>query len=289
MRISNEQEYNDCADGGARINFDYGPWRLVDASDIKNNNHYFLLSFLEEDKPKNYFKLSSDEAFQLLAAWNLQYRMEEPDAWNEVMHMVFDEVITGNIEATAEEEEEWNQTIKEIIAILITEGYTDIEFDYQDGEDEMYFDAFTDGEVQVRVDFYSNEIKIYDKYVTDKHFTYLGTFHLTSQRTFTGEDIARVNWYAETPEFTTFEFEFKENQLFNADNNIDFFGLFRLFVWKDTGKMEIMVANSEDYDIHEDVTDVFDVNSVYAACIASQPDIHDSTSEYLAYYQKEEK
>lgn len=87
-----------------------------------------------------------------------------------------------------------------------------------------------------------------------------------------------VQWVAYEEEFTTFEFS---GPILHQDGNT--FDLFRLFLWKD-GKEEIMVANREDYDIHEDMTAFLPLDKIVAACLASEPDVDDATEDYKKHY-----
>lgn len=69
-----------------------------------------------------------------------------------------------------------NATVNKIIEIL-KENFTNITFDYT-VEDSYYFEAFSDALQEVRVDLVGNTIEVYDKYITEKHFVFLGRFQL---------------------------------------------------------------------------------------------------------------
>jgi hypothetical protein len=95
-----------------------------------------------------------------------------------------------------------------------------------------------------------------------------------------GELKMNVNWKVQTEEYTTYEFTTAEDVFVEeADSEFD---LFRLFINKD-GSTEIFVANNGDYDIHEDVTGLFDNKGIRYFCeTASVPDV---TEDYLAHYE----
>jgi hypothetical protein len=59
--------------------------------------------------------------------------------------------------------------------------------------------------------------------------------------------------------------------------------LFRLFV-QDDGTLEIMVANDEDFDVHEDVSNLFDIEAIKSICEAADP-LSDLTKDYIAFYE----
>lgn len=99
-------------------------------------------------------------------------------------------------------------------------------------------------------------------------------------------EVCKVNWIVRTEEYVTYEFETIEDiWIEEGELHTD---LFRLFLWNDN-KIEIHVANTQDYDVHETVTDLFDENAIYAICEASQPDIEDHTEPYNEYYAKQEE
>jgi hypothetical protein len=103
------------------------------------------------------------------------------------------------------------------------------------------------------------------------------------------EDDISVKWVVKTDEFKTFEFRTKVD-VYIEESDMEY-DLFRLFIWNEdhptkSGDVEILVANREDYDIHEDVTHLFDVDVIEAACIAAEPDITDMTAEYIQHYEE---
>jgi hypothetical protein len=92
-------------------------------------------------------------------------------------------------------------------------------------------------------------------------------------------EVSHVNWVAETPEFITYEFITCDDVWIEEPQTET--DIFRLFLWKD-GKREVMVANYEDYDIMEDVTELFDVDAIQESC--ENADKADFTEDYMKYY-----
>ena len=104
-----------------------------------------------------------------------------------------------------------------------------------------------------------------------------------------------VKWVVKTDEFKTFEFG-TEKDLYIDEAEMEH-DLFRLVIWneghagfdektQEPTKIEILVANREDYDIHEDVTYLFDVDVIVAECLAAEPEIADMTTLYNLHYQE---
>lgn len=95
--------------------------------------------------------------------------------------------------------------------------------------------------------------------------------------------ITRVNFVARLADYTTYEFVAEEVYVEEADYDAD---LFRLFInHNDNDKLEVMVGNDSDYDIHEDVSEFFDLEAIKSIC-ESTPDVEDITDEYIKSYQK---
>jgi hypothetical protein len=95
-------------------------------------------------------------------------------------------------------------------------------------------------------------------------------------------EISHFNWVVHTPKYDTWEFvTCNDIWIDESDMETD---LFRLFIWKD-GRVEVMVANTQDYDIHEDASYLFDLDAIEAAAKASTPDIDDATQEYINHYK----
>lgn len=105
-------------------------------------------------------------------------------------------------------------------------------------------------------------------------------FYLKSDRE---EDleVESVHWKAVTDDFVTYEFSIK-GLLYEEDSGC-YVELFRLFLWNN-GNEEILVANDTDYDIHEDVSNSFDIDKIKAICLAAEVD--DMTKEYLEHYEQ---
>lgn len=101
-----------------------------------------------------------------------------------------------------------------------------------------------------------------------------------------GEGISRVNWVAHTDEFTTYEFETNFG-VYVAEQEMDV-DEFRLMIYKD-GTVTINTTFYEDYDIGDEVQELFDVDSIRAACEAAEPDIDDLSEEYHRHYAEREE
>lgn len=97
------------------------------------------------------------------------------------------------------------------------------------------------------------------------------------------DSVFRVNWKVEEVDFTTWEFVTLEDvYIAESDSECD---LFRLFIYKDHEmKPQIYEANSEDYDTHETVTHLFDLEKIMSICEAAK--VPDATKEYKAHYEK---
>ena len=90
-----------------------------------------------------------------------------------------------------------------------------------------------------------------------------------------------MSWVVKTNDYTTYEFVTEEDlYIEEADFETE---LFRLFI-NNNGTLEVFVANSEDYDIHEDVTEQFDVEAIKNIC--ENADVEDVTEKYNAHYEK---
>lgn len=95
------------------------------------------------------------------------------------------------------------------------------------------------------------------------------------------ENIVRVNWVVKLKSYVTFEFLIKDDLY--VDEAGSEFDLFRLFIHTN-GDSEIMVANREDYDIHEDVSYAFDIDDIKDYCLSIE-DLHDATNDYIEDYK----
>jgi hypothetical protein len=99
------------------------------------------------------------------------------------------------------------------------------------------------------------------------------------------KEIAHVNFVAEVEEMLTFEFVTVEDVwLAEPEMETD---LFRLFIWKD-GRKEIFEAHSEDYDVFDEYTHLFDVEAIHQACEkeAKEKILENHTEEFELYWQK---
>lgn len=99
------------------------------------------------------------------------------------------------------------------------------------------------------------------------------------------KEISHVNFVAEVDELLTFEFVTVED-VWLAESEMET-DLFRLFLWKD-GRKEIYEANSEDYDVHDEVTDLFDVEAIHEACAKEVEEkiLDDHSDEFEQYWQE---
>jgi hypothetical protein len=102
----------------------------------------------------------------------------------------------------------------------------------------------------------------------------------------TRNEVSSINFVVRLKKYTTFEFETK-NDVY-VDETESEFSLFRLFIWAN-GHTEIMVANSEDYDIHEDVSYAFDLDDIEAYCLENSIKMCDFTTEYIQHYKEREE
>ena len=94
-------------------------------------------------------------------------------------------------------------------------------------------------------------------------------------------EVENVNFIVKHPEFVSYEFVTKDSVYIEEAETEE--SLFRLFV-HDDGLLEVMVANDEDYDVHEDVSDLFDLEAIKAVCEAADP-LSDLTKDYIAHYE----
>lgn len=94
--------------------------------------------------------------------------------------------------------------------------------------------------------------------------------------------VLRVNFVVRVTGYTTYEFT-TDPVVFIEDGDYET-DLFRLFI-NDDGRLEVMVANDGDYDIHDDVSDFFDLEAIKKAC-ESAPNVEDATNEYIEHYKR---
>lgn len=95
--------------------------------------------------------------------------------------------------------------------------------------------------------------------------------------------VASVNHVIKTERWIGYEFETKDYVYVEEAESE--FSLFRLE--KHGNSVGIMVANWDEYCIHEDVTHLFDVESILAMCEAEK-DLSDHTQFYLDYCEEED-
>lgn len=107
------------------------------------------------------------------------------------------------------------------------------------------------------------------------------SFNLIKRNLFDKESIDDVNFVVKLKKYITYEFETKD-PIYVQEAETDC-SLFRLFINED-GTREIMVANDDDFDIHEDVTHLFDVDSIAFECLSSNT--FDCTDSYIEHYQE---
>lgn len=102
------------------------------------------------------------------------------------------------------------------------------------------------------------------------------------------ESINFVNFKINTITLLSYEFETKED--IYVEEAEDTFILFRLNYDKQNGEIDIYVANSEDYDVSECVTYLFDgqaLLSYFQGLENAGLVTNDNTEEYLEYYGEE--
>lgn len=103
---------------------------------------------------------------------------------------------------------------------------------------------------------------------------------MTNNNLLSSKDILNVGWKVKMPDFTTFEFTTNEDVESDEDYEFD---LMRLFLNKD-GTSYICIANTEDYDVHEEVTNKFDVDNIVEYLLSQISDIEDVTKMYIEHY-----
>lgn len=94
-------------------------------------------------------------------------------------------------------------------------------------------------------------------------------------------NINEVDYKIATKEFTGFGFT--TNKYLYLEEAQSEFDTFRLEVNPD-GSVEVFVANSEDYSVHEDVTEYFDVNDILD--YVRNVKVNDVTKEYLEWIKE---
>ncbi|MEH6996093.1 hypothetical protein V7075_25895, partial [Neobacillus drentensis] len=67
--------------------------------------------------------------------------------------------------------------VNKITSILESNGYTDILYDYF-LDNSYFFEAYSDAFQEIRVDVKDVGIKVFDRYIGEKHFVHFGNFKL---------------------------------------------------------------------------------------------------------------
>jgi hypothetical protein len=87
-----------------------------------------------------------------------------------------------------------------------------------------------------------------------------------------------VNFKIDTNEHEMYEFRTDEEiWIDKADMYCD---LFRIEIVKKTGEIDIFVANNDDYDVHENVTHLFDEQKIVDRCRDEE-----RLLDYTGYYE----
>lgn len=87
-----------------------------------------------------------------------------------------------------EPEEQADEFIELLYSLLAGQGYSDLEFNYSNEDDvepgeeiEYVFEGYTDYEMEIKLAIKGNECKLYDRYVSDKHFVYHTTLYIRDE------------------------------------------------------------------------------------------------------------
>lgn len=75
------------------------------------------------------------------------------------------------------EDEFEREIVNKIVLILQRSGYTDICYDYRN-KDFYFFEGYTDTHLEIRVEVKDENIEVYDRYLSEKHFVHFGNFKL---------------------------------------------------------------------------------------------------------------
>jgi hypothetical protein len=76
-----------------------------------------------------------------------------------------------------EEKEFEDERVEKIINVLKDNGYFDIVFDYKT-DDSYHFEGYSDAYQEIRVDLEGEIVKVYDRYIAEKHYVHMGDFKL---------------------------------------------------------------------------------------------------------------
>lgn len=104
----------------------------------------------------------------------------------------------------------------------------------------------------------------------------------------TNTQIARVNFILDNEEMDFTGYEFVTFDDVYIEETEDEQSLFRLNVYKDKGEFSVYCAYSEDFDLMEDVTDLFDTEKLFEDIkkkIEEQDGVDNLGEEYIEYYK----
>jgi hypothetical protein len=93
-----------------------------------------------------------------------------------------DDLLEAPAQEETEEVETFDETTVQLIAILEEIGFSDLEFDYQDGEfgEYYFFDGYSDAEERIKVKVHDGMAAVFSGYITDKHMNLVGTYPLAT-------------------------------------------------------------------------------------------------------------
>jgi hypothetical protein len=74
-----------------------------------------------------------------------------------------------------EEKEQIEKIIKFLQEI---NAYSNISYDYSEG-DLYYFEGYSDAYIEIKVEILDGMMRVYDRYITDKHFILLGEYYFS--------------------------------------------------------------------------------------------------------------
>ncbi|MEH7114964.1 hypothetical protein V7124_21780 [Neobacillus niacini] len=147
-------------------------WIIIspDGTTISSNEiiveNFQVLGFVQADSVVDAFEKLKEE-----------YHYLKGSGFNEVWIY---QIISGSPYVTylgddSEDNELKDELVKKIINILIENGYYDIVFDFRD-DDSFHFEGYSDAFQEIRVDVDGEMVKVYDRYIGEKHFVHMGNF-----------------------------------------------------------------------------------------------------------------
>jgi hypothetical protein len=98
-------------------------------------------------------------------------------------------------------------------------------------------------------------------------------------------DIKQVHCQINCTDFIGVEFELKDDVF--VEEADDIFSLFRIEHYTN-GEVAVSVANWDEYCIHEDATNLFDVQDLCEELIFKQLDCYDATDDFIQYVEESE-